>query len=133
MGKDKLTDKQKLFCKYYLRDFNGAKAARDAGYSKKTADRIADQNLGKLEIQKEIAKQVKEINQEAKVEAIDVVKELAKIGFIKAEDGVEGYSMEFDSKDKIKALEMLMRHTGAFNADDSGKAVINVTVGKKKS
>ncbi len=34
--------------------------------------------------------------------------------------------------DKLKALEMLARHTGAFNNDDSGKAVINVQFGNKK-
>lgn len=130
MAKDKLTDKQKLFCKYYLRDFNGSRAARDAGYSVKTADRIANENLGKPEIQKEIERQRQNRNDEAGLEALDVVNELKKIGFIKSEDGIEGYTMEFDSKDKIKALEMLARHTGAFNKDESNKSVIKVSIKK---
>lgn len=130
MSEKKLTDKQKLFCKYYLRDFNGSRAARDAGYSVKTADRIASENLGKPEIQKEIDKQRKNRNEAAGLEALDVVSELSKIGFIKDPTGIEGYSMEFDSKDKIKALVELGRHLGIFNNDESGKSTIKVTVGK---
>lgn len=35
---DKLTYKRYLFCVYYVKDGNGAKAARDAGYAEKSAD-----------------------------------------------------------------------------------------------
>ena len=46
-----LTAKQERFCNEYLVDFNGTQAAIRAGYSKKTAYAIAEQNLRKLEIQ----------------------------------------------------------------------------------
>ena len=35
-------------------------------------------------------------------------------------------------KDKIKAIELLGRHVGAFNNDESGKSTIKVTIGKPK-
>ena len=55
-----LTDKEKLFCKEYIVDFNATQAAIRAKYSKKTARIIASQNLSKLNIQAEINNQIKE-------------------------------------------------------------------------
>lgn len=46
--KDKLTEKEKIFCHEYIIDWNGARAARVAGYSEKTAKQIAHDNLTKL-------------------------------------------------------------------------------------
>ena len=56
---NKLTDKQKFFCKEYIKDFNATRAAKASGYSEKTAGRIGGENLQKLEIQKEIEKLMK--------------------------------------------------------------------------
>ena len=50
-----LTDKQEMFCREYLIDLNATQAAIRAGYSAKTANRIAAQNLSKLDIQNRIA------------------------------------------------------------------------------
>lgn len=49
-----MTPKQEKFCAEYLIDLNGTQAAIRAGYSPKTADRIANQNLRKLEIKNRI-------------------------------------------------------------------------------
>jgi len=51
----KLTLKQELFVSEYLIDGNGARAARSAGYSEKTARQIATENLSKPYIQAAIA------------------------------------------------------------------------------
>lgn len=50
----KLSEKQKAFCREYLIDFNGTRAAIASGYSKKTARSVASENLTKPDIQKEI-------------------------------------------------------------------------------
>lgn len=50
----KLTPKQKKFIISYLTHFNGAKAAREAGYSHRTAVGIAAENLSKPHIQRYI-------------------------------------------------------------------------------
>lgn len=44
---DKLTDKQARFCEEYVIDFNATQAAIRAGYSKKTAGQIGEQNINK--------------------------------------------------------------------------------------
>ena len=55
--KAKLTPKQKLFCYYYTGScmFNATKAAKLAGYSKKTADVIGCQNLAKVNVKEKIS------------------------------------------------------------------------------
>ena len=45
MPKDKLTPKQKKFCDEYLKLGNATQAAKNAGYSEKTAYRTGADNL----------------------------------------------------------------------------------------
>lgn len=52
---NKLTDKQEVFCQEYIIDLNATQSAIRAGYSAKTANRIASQLLSKLDIQEKIA------------------------------------------------------------------------------
>jgi len=49
-----LSDKEKIFCKEYIIDFNGARSAREAGYSEKGAKEQAYRMLTKVHIQQEI-------------------------------------------------------------------------------
>ena len=55
-----MTAKQKLFCDEYLVDLNATQAAIRAGYSKKTAGVIANENLKKPYIQEYIQKRLEE-------------------------------------------------------------------------
>ena len=57
--REALTPKQKAFADYYIECGNGAEAARRAGYSEKTADRIANENLRKPVIIAYIAERTK--------------------------------------------------------------------------
>lgn len=59
MGEKKLTPKQQRFCDEYLIDMNGTQAAIRAGYSKKTAGVIADENLKKPYIREYIDERMK--------------------------------------------------------------------------
>jgi phage terminase small subunit len=56
MAEKKLTDKQKAFVREYAIDKNATQAAIRAGYSKKTAYSIGEENLRKPEIAQELAK-----------------------------------------------------------------------------
>jgi len=47
-----MNERQKMFCINYIGDLNAAKAARDAGYSTKTAKDIACENLAKPNIKR---------------------------------------------------------------------------------
>tara|TARA_R110001592_G_scaffold65923_4_gene202441 strand:- start:319 stop:699 length:381 start_codon:yes stop_codon:yes gene_type:complete len=122
---DKLTGKQKTFCLEYIKTncSNGTAAAIKAGYSKKTAAVIANENLKKPNIKKFIdSYRVKtlekfEVNQKNWLEAV------AALSF----DDTNKVSI----KDKLKALDMLGKFLGAYNNDESGKALINVIMGVK--
>jgi phage terminase small subunit len=50
----KLTEKERLFCSFYVTYHNASRAAIEAGYSEKTAYEIGSQNLRKLHIIAEI-------------------------------------------------------------------------------
>lgn len=51
-----MTGKMQLFVREYLKDFNATQAAIRAGYSKKTAASIGEENLRKPEIAKALDK-----------------------------------------------------------------------------
>lgn len=70
---DKLTPKQAMFVKEYLVDLNATQAAIRAGYSKKTAEAIGLENLGKPRIQTEINKAIAERSERTEIKADDVL------------------------------------------------------------
>jgi phage terminase small subunit len=169
MAMPKLTDRQKVFCKEYIIDFNASRAAHAAGYSTKTAAKTGSENLQKPEIQGEINRLTAKRTERTEITADRVVQELAKIGFASIDDlgsftdegefilkssaemneagkasinsvsytsttaqGITTGTLKVSRNDKIKALELLGRHVGAFNNDESGKTSIKVTIGKPK-
>lgn len=80
-NKPKLTDKQRRFVEEYLLDCNGAAAARRAGYSEKTANRIATTLLSKVVIQEEIARAMTKLANKLEIKAETVLEELARLAF----------------------------------------------------
>lgn len=60
----KLTGKQERFIDYFIETDNAAEAARKAGYSKRTANRIGSENLKKTYIQQAIKKRLEELKNE---------------------------------------------------------------------
>ena len=79
--KDKLSDRQILFCEEYIVDLNATQAAVRAGYSKETARQIGSENLSKLDIQEYISELQEELSKKVKVKQEQVLEELIKIGF----------------------------------------------------
>lgn len=82
----KLTEKQQRFVDEYLIDLNATQAAIRAGYSEKTARKIGNENLTKLDIQKQLEKRMKEREKRTEITQDRVLKELAAIGFAKTSD-----------------------------------------------
>lgn len=74
-----LTDKQEMFCREYLIDLNATQAAIRAGYSEKTANRIAAQLLSKLDIQNSIAQLKAQRNEQVNIDAAYVLRRLVGI------------------------------------------------------
>ena len=127
-----MTPRQEKFCVEYLIDLNATQAAIRAGYSKRTADRIANQNLRKLEIQSRIKKMRDEYYDKAIMSAKEVEYLLSKAGRgeLKEEvvviEGVgDGFSeskiikKRLSAKDRIKALELMGKRHHLFEDQNS--------------
>ncbi|MHB1688736.1 MAG: terminase small subunit [Ignavibacteriaceae bacterium] len=108
MKKIDISEKQKMFCREYLKDFNGTQAAVRAGYSIKSARQQAADLLTKPNIFKflETLKEKHVLKAELSVDSI--INEFKSIGFASADGEV------IKTSDKLKALEMLGKHLGMF-------------------
>jgi phage terminase small subunit len=74
VAKDKLTPKQEMFVKEYLIDLNATQAAIRAGYSKKNADKIGPELIGKTRIQAALQKEMDKRAERTEIKADDVLK-----------------------------------------------------------
>ena len=77
----KLTEKQKKFINEYLIDLNGTQAAIRAGYSSKTANRIAAENLARPVIQKALSLRIRDREKRTEITQDRVLQEYARLGF----------------------------------------------------
>ena len=103
----KLTDKQKRFCDEYLIDLNATQAAIRAGYSEKTANRIASENLSKLVIQEYIKEKQEEIADRNAVTVDFVI------------NGIKDIAVQGEHENnRLKAFDMLGKHLGIYERDN---------------
>lgn len=75
----KLTDKQELFAREYLKDLNATQAAIRAGYSEKTARSQANRLLTNVDIENRIAELKASRNEEVGIDAAYVLRRLVEI------------------------------------------------------
>lgn len=118
-----LTPKQERFVQEYLVDLNATQAAIRAGYSAKTASRIGPELLVKTCISEAIQKAMKKREKRTEVTQDYVITKLREIVEKDASDGPDS---ELKYANKIRALELLGKHTGAF--DGGAKEVQNEPV-----
>lgn len=145
----KLTDKQKRFVDEYLVDLNATAAAKRAGYSEKSASRIAIELLNKTHVSAEIQKRQAKLRGKLEITQERVLEELAAIAFANGTDFAtithnglvrltptselpdekrkaiasikEGqWGTEVKVHDKVKALELLAKHLGMFDSKNGG-------------
>lgn len=93
MADKKLTPKQKVFIDEYLIDLNATQAAMRAGYSKKTAPSMGNENLKKPQIQAEIQRRMDKRSKEVGLTADQIVSQLSKIAMYDVTKG-----MSFDEE-----------------------------------
>ena len=116
----KLNARQKSFCEFYVASGNATESAIKAGYSKKTADRIASENLRKLELKKYIDELMQKLESERIASAEEVLQNLTAMmrGEIQEDvvvvegegDGVSSARVmkkQVSAKERIKAAELL--------------------------
>ena len=107
-----MTAKQARFVQEYLVDLNAAAAARRAGYSDKTANRIASENLSKPDIRAAIRQAMQDRSRRLCIDQDYVLEKLREIADQRASDAPD-IALKYSSK--LKALELLVRHLGLFN------------------
>lgn len=123
----KLTEKQKRFCDYFIETGNITEAATKAGYSKKTAYAIGQENLKKPMLKTYIDEKLEEMQGKRIASATEVMELLTQAlrGEIKEEVVVvegsgDGYSeaktidKQIGAKDRIKAAELLGKRYGLY-------------------
>ena len=116
----KLTAKQQRFCDEYLIDLNATQAAIRAGYSKKTARVIGQQNLSKLAVKNYLNERMKEKEAELIADSDEVMRYLTSVlrGQSQSEvvvvENIGDYMSEArliqkapDEKERLKAAELL--------------------------
>lgn len=132
-----LEEKQKMFCKEYLVDFNGTQAAIRAGYSKKTANEQASRLLTKVNVQTYLKQLIEKRNERTKITQDEVIADIIKVKdrcmqneAVLDKEGNETGIYKFDSNGANKALDMLMKHTGGYETDNKQKA-FNISVNRE--
>lgn len=84
-----LTEKQRLFCIYYLKNFNATSAAIKAGYSSNCASEIGYENLNKPHVRAEIQR-LKEVKAASiMLSEDDIIERYMRIAFADMTDFVE--------------------------------------------
>ena len=119
-----MNERQRRFADEYIKTGNATQAAINAGYSEKTANRIASQNLSKLDIKSYIAEQMQELHKsnimDAK-EALSILSDIARgkrdeeVLIINPTTGkVERHTKKANNATVIKAItEILKRYPTA--------------------
>ena len=150
-----LTPKQRRFVAEYLVDLNATAAARRAGYSVKTADRIGPELLGKTCVSEAIQAAIQDRQRRTEITQDMVLRETAKLAFfdvrkmfgkngkpldiseldadtaaalvgLDVQDVADsageyaGFIKKYKMADKLKALELLGKHLGAWEPKDDG-------------
>lgn len=132
----KLTEKQKRFVDYYIETGNATEAAKKAGYKGNNLNRIASENLSKLDIQQYIndlvqSKDEKRIaKQDEVLEYLTLVlrgQETEKIP-VMGRDYFEMVDNTPSIKDRTKAAELLGKRYAMWTDKQQLEANIGVTI-----
>ena len=107
-----LTRKQHRFVAEYLVDLNASQAALRAGYSARTAPQQGSRLLKNVEVQAAIATQQAQQLEAVEVRIEDVLRDLKAVAHTDPHVLSEQSGVPARWADKLKALELLMKHLG---------------------
>lgn len=119
----KLTPKQQAFCDYYIELGNATEAAIKAGYSKKTAKVIGNENLSKLYLKAYIEERLKELSDKRIAKGEEVLQYLTKV---MRGDEKDQFGLDASLQDRTKAAELLGKRYRLFV--DKVEATVDATV-----
>jgi phage terminase small subunit len=111
-----LTEMQRIFCLYYIKNFNATQAAINAGYSSATAHVQGSRLLSNVKVREEIKRVKEAMRNELFIDAMDVLNKYIKIAFSDITDfltfgqrevpviGMMGPVLDEDGKQVIKVV-----------------------------
>lgn len=136
--KGELTPKQQAFTEEYLKDLNGSKAAKRAGFSARSAKDIAFELVAKPEIKKVIQKKMDERSERTKIDADyvlttikDTVERCRQAEQVMAWDPLEKTMVptgewKFDANAVLKGCDLLGKHIKLWS--DAPKVDFNINL-----
>lgn len=120
-----LTPKQERFVQEYLVDLNATAAVKRAGYSGKRASELGYQLLQKTTVQAAIQKAIQARSRRTEVTQDYVIGKLREIADKDASDAQDS-DLRYSSK--LRALELLGKHVGAFERKEEPQGDGEVTI-----
>lgn len=141
MKNRKLTPKQQAFADYYIEIGNATESAIQAGYSKKTARVIGQENLLKPAIKSYIDERMEEIASKrimGATEALELITSIAR-GEITEEvvvstlDGTEKVEKIPDIKDRQRAAEEMLKRYNVSKSDELQDELLKARIDKLKA
>jgi phage terminase small subunit len=120
MKGDKLSEKQALFVREYVKDHNATQAAQRAGYSKKTAYSAGQRLLKRVEIAKAIQKVLDRRARKVDLTAENILESIMDIRQMAVDQG--------RLNDALKANELLGKHLKLFTdrLEHSGSVTLQI-------
>lgn len=117
----KPTEKQKKFCREYLKDFNATKAYVRAGYSKNGARQSAYRMLTNAYIQAYLTGLIQKQAEEDKITVSEIIQDLKLLKDrcmqeieVRDKEGEPTGEWRFDSAGANRSLELLGKYLGMF-------------------
>ena len=118
------TEKQRRFCDEYIKTGNATQAAIAAGYTKRSAYSIGEENLRKPELRARIDERLAEMQSERTADAQEVLEYLTAV--MRGEhtepclrlcgDGIQHIEqVEVSARDRLKAAELIGKRYGLFS------------------
>lgn len=123
---DKMTEKQKAFCDYYIETGNATEAAIKAGYSKKTAKVIGSENLTKPYLKQYIDERLAKIEDERIAKGEEVLQYLTRV--MRGEEK-DQFGLDASLQDRTKCAELLGKRYRLFvdKVESENNTTINST------
>ena len=116
----RFTARMEKFCQEYLIDLNATQAAIRAKYSKKTANRMASENLSKPVIQARIKELQEELQKKTGIDVVELTNRFDRLSK-KAE---ESKNLSEARQNNIE----IAKHIGYYEKDNQQKqAIINIS------
>lgn len=134
----KLTPKQKAFADYYIETGNATEAAKKAGYKQPHVQ--GSQTLEKLSVKAYIEERMKEIESKRIMDAKEALELLTSIArgeereevIVTFSDGYERVRKPPDIKDRLKALESILKRYPINRHDELKNTMLELQIEKTK-